>query len=238
MKPNAEQNEFIKVQLQDMIKVRETYDELYDHILTALETKPDDMPFQEAMQQIWEQDLGGKRGIRTMQIRSIKLAVKEFAKEYFNCLGKCFSSGAILWAIPAVAIYYYLMLNNEWFRDRLGQILPHSIILIPSIFIAAKNVIAQSNYGWKVEKTQAARLLIRPFANIFMIFFPMILWPIANIICYKLERGGIINRPVGYYGMPVNLATVLFFIITMHTLAYYNMYKNWSKQLLASQTNI
>ncbi|MFD2145510.1 hypothetical protein [Mucilaginibacter antarcticus] len=83
-------------------------------------------------------------------------------------------------------------------------------------------------------KTQDANLIIKPFGNIFMLFSPMMIWPLVSIFCMWLERGGLIARQPDYNGMPINVATVLFFFIATHSLIYYNMYKNWSKQLLAS----
>ncbi|MFD2145511.1 hypothetical protein [Mucilaginibacter antarcticus] len=60
MIPTAEQKELIKTQLQDILKVRETYEEIYDHIITALEAMPDNKSFNEAMDYIFKRELGAK----------------------------------------------------------------------------------------------------------------------------------------------------------------------------------
>jgi hypothetical protein len=233
MKPNAEQQEFIRQKLQGKLKVRETYDELYDHVLSALDKVPDDGLFASAVHQIIEHDLGGKRAMRAIQIKAVKIAVKDFIGEYFTSLGQSLKSPAMFIILPATVIYYLLM-HQEWFWGVTGQTLPTFIILIPATIISANHLKVQKQRGWKTNKTESAKLLIKPIANGFMLFFPMILWPQTSIICHYLQRAGIMQKQIDYYGMPVNVATVLFFVISLHALVYYKMYKGWATQILAS----
>ncbi|MBC7401119.1 MAG: hypothetical protein H7289_14365, partial [Mucilaginibacter sp.] len=84
MKPNQEQLTAIENILGQVSKYRETYDELYDHILSALETVPDDVPFIDALHNIVENELGGGPGIAVIEAKYKKATLKEIGKKYLK----------------------------------------------------------------------------------------------------------------------------------------------------------
>jgi hypothetical protein len=232
MKPTQEQQEFIKEKLLGMLKVRETYEELYDHIISALETVPEDVPFLDAVDNVIENSLGGRRGIRAIQARYVKIAIKEFIADYFRCIGRCLTSYTMLIIIPAVIIYYLLM-QYDWFNGAIRETLPIFINIVPAAIITSRTIKARIKQG-QVLRVDHAKSNIKPFGNIFMLFFPIMLWELMSIGCMFLQNIKLLTRQIGYYGMPVNVATVVFFIILVHAATYYKLYKDWDKAIMAS----
>lgn len=233
MIPNHEQEEFIKDKLPGRFKCRETYEELYDHVLTALAAVPDDAPFFEAVNDIIENDLGGAKAIRLIESKYIKIVIKEYVTDYFRCIRQCLTSFLVL-PIIAATITYYLLMQHEWFNAVIGQVMTQFVILIPAFNVARKTVNTIANAPVKTLTMDYAKTTIRPFGNIFMLFFPTFLWMASKQVCSSLQNAKLIPRQIDYYGMPVNVATVLFFITLVHAVAYYKLYKGWHKTLMAS----
>jgi|GEM_PF-2785175 hypothetical protein len=221
MKPNAEQQQFIKAQLQDMLKVRETYEELYDHVLTALEVMPDGVPFYDAVHHIIEHDLGGKNDIRSMQTRAIKIAIKDFIKDYFICLGQSLTSALMLIIIAVTVIFYLLM--------KAGVIGHQLIYLIIPMGIASRGlrIVRKKEMDWQVLKIDYAMFRIRSFASTFVPVFPMFLWLLTSVICSYLQNKGIMAEEPGPYHMTTNIGTAIFFIALLNSLTYYKLYKDY-----------
>jgi hypothetical protein len=235
MIPNHEQQEFIKDKLLGRFKCRETYEELYDHVLTALETVPDDIPFFDAVNNIIENDLGGAKAIKSIEIKYFKIAIKESIADYFRCIGQCLTSYFML-IIIAATIGYYLLMQHEWFNAVIGQVITSFIILVPATIITSKTIVARKKMGWGTPKMDYAKSSLKPLGNSFMLFFPMILWPVTQNVCSSLQRAKLMPRQIDYFGMPVNIATVLFFIILIHAVAYYKLYKGRGEEIMASYT--
>lgn len=115
MKPNTEQLESIKNILGSVTNYRETYAELYDHILTALEVLPDDILFAEALHRIVEIELGGKKGIIKIEAVYKKTAIKEIFKRYFSYFAKYLLSPFLLVGIAlTIFLYGYMAKSPEW----------------------------------------------------------------------------------------------------------------------------
>jgi hypothetical protein len=108
MKLKWEQQESIENLLGSITKYHETYEELYDHIISALETVPDDTPFAGALYNIVENELGGKPGINKIEVRYVKVAAKEIIKRYFKYLGQYLMSPFTLVVFALTGGLYWL----------------------------------------------------------------------------------------------------------------------------------
>lgn len=67
MKLTEEQLVLLTETLNDRLKYSETYDEVYDHVLTALEDVDDSIPLGEAVNTIMLNDFGGFKGLRKIE---------------------------------------------------------------------------------------------------------------------------------------------------------------------------
>jgi hypothetical protein len=235
MKLNYDQQEYIKDKLLGRFKCRETYEELYDHVITALEAIPEDAPFFDAVNNVIENELGGAKTIRSIEGKYFKIAIKEYIADYFRCMSQCFLSSLIV-VIVAITVMYYLLMQYEWFNGVIGHSTPQFIILIPGGIIVWKGINSRANAPTKTLKMDYAKNSVRPFGNIFMLFFPMFLWMLTSDVCLRLQYAKVIATHEGYYGMPVNIATVVLFIMLVHAVAYYKLYKYWHTIIMASYT--
>jgi hypothetical protein len=233
MIPNHEQEEYIKDKLLGRFKCRETYEELYDHVFTALEAVPNDVPFFDAANKIIENDLGGAKAIKSIENKYLKIAIKEYITDYFKCISQCLTSYVMLIIIPAT-IGYYLLMQYEWFNEVIGQVITSFIILIPAAIVGSKTVNTIANAPVKTLIMDYAKTTIRPFGNIFMLFFPTFLWMGSKHVCSSLQNAKLMPKQIDYFGMPPNVATVLFFIILVHAVAYYKLYQDWDERIMAS----
>lgn len=106
MKPNTEQLESIKNILGSVTNYRETYAELYDHILTALDAIPDNDSVPQALYHIVEVELGGKKGIAKIEATYKKVATKEVFRRYMAYLVSYLLSPFLLVAIALTVLAY------------------------------------------------------------------------------------------------------------------------------------
>lgn len=58
MKPTLQQGEILKKYLREALLYRETYEEVYDHVLTSLAQKSEESSFQNAVNEILNDDFG------------------------------------------------------------------------------------------------------------------------------------------------------------------------------------
>ena len=91
MKPTAEQDILLKKYLREVLRYRETYEEVYDHVLTALERDVYTGTLEEAVNQILREDFGGYDQLQQMESKAKKSAIAEsnttyirFYFSYFN----------------------------------------------------------------------------------------------------------------------------------------------------------
>ena len=84
MKPSLQQTLHLKKYLRDTLNYRETCEEIYDHILTAAEHKPDDTSFEVAVNDILKHDFGGAKGLVNIEKKLHRSAVWEVVKIQWN----------------------------------------------------------------------------------------------------------------------------------------------------------
>jgi fucose 4-O-acetylase-like acetyltransferase len=106
MELNEEQVLAIKQYLNKHLKYQETKDEMFDHILSALEKGPMGRSFGEAMNNITK-DIGGLKGIARIERAAKMAAIKTLLKAYMDTLLQiCRSPFIIVVAACTFAVGY------------------------------------------------------------------------------------------------------------------------------------
>jgi uncharacterized protein YacL len=211
MKPNQEQLTTIENILGDVSKYRETYEELYDHILSALEAVPDDVPFIDALYNIVENELGGGKGIALIEAKYKKAAIKEIAKKYFKYFGGYLLSPFILLAFALTGMIYWVIKEGI-----INQ------IFIVTLFFACNTIVIRVRERW-INKTinpygkNSVIKLVYPY----ICMFPMVLSVVLGLIHIALKLVGI-----PYFDPTLYVALVVFFINLFNMLAYYRLCKD------------
>src|ERR1700712_617002 len=86
MKLRSDQEILLKKLLSDVILYRETYEEVYDHVLTALEEQPEVTNIAKQARQVLNDDFGGYSGISKMEHHRKNFTEADFYLKYLACL--------------------------------------------------------------------------------------------------------------------------------------------------------
>ncbi|MES2484543.1 MAG: hypothetical protein V4581_01145 [Bacteroidota bacterium] len=218
MKPNAKQITTIEDILGSVTRYRETYEELYDHILSALENVPDETPFVDALYNIVEYQLGGKRGISKIERKYRKAALKEIAKKYLGYFGGYVVSPYVL--VAAVLTWgLYLLITGNFLRA--GWISTICLFMNLILVVARKSVIVKARKDGVYGKSSVVSI-IYPYMHM----FPVILY-IVFMVTYLIVS--MLNLP---FGLDVNyIYPAIFFLNLINMLAYYRLCKDEFKAL-------
>jgi hypothetical protein len=106
MIPTPEQKRWLKDYLSQIMVYRETYEEVYDHMLLAIEHQPDEPWFETIIMNVIEQDFGGNNGLLELE-ESCKHAVEVNAwAQYRQDFNRCFTSPLALVTAIVFAGFY------------------------------------------------------------------------------------------------------------------------------------
>lgn len=214
MKPNQEQLTTIENILGDVSKYRETYEELYDHILSALDAVPDDEPFVDALYHIVENELGGGRGIGKMEEKYRKAAVKGVAKVYFKYFGQYLVSPYIIILI-ALTWGFYLIVDGRM----INQAYTITILCFATNTLLMK---ARSYFIRKARKdTSYGKSSVISIIYPYIAMLPMCLFIVFSIVYLPLRNFNLISQDALIFMYPT-----VFFINLVNMLAYYRLCKD------------
>jgi hypothetical protein len=106
MKPTERQAEILKEFLQRVLEYRETNEEVYDHILTALEDVAENIAFRDAVEDILNNDLGGTKGLKAMEKACRLAAIKEVIRQQYNNISAYFKVNKLPYTIMIFCLIY------------------------------------------------------------------------------------------------------------------------------------
>jgi hypothetical protein len=109
MKPTLGQQESLKALLWENIKYQETYNEVYDHIISALEADDDNQqPFNDKVQAIIDADFGGLSQFAVMEKEQVKCINNQIAKKQMHFAAAFFRLPLIIYTTLACFAIYQL----------------------------------------------------------------------------------------------------------------------------------
>lgn len=109
MKTTLQQEEILRKYLRKVLLYRETYEEVYDHILTALQQKPQHVSFQDSVNQIIKDDFGGGRGLIKMEKKCYKLASDEAISQQWNYFKSNFKFPKLIYTLILFLTIYFIV---------------------------------------------------------------------------------------------------------------------------------
>jgi hypothetical protein len=142
MTPNAEQLLAIKQYLNKHLRYRETEAEIYDHILTALEHVPANIPFGDAMNNVIS-NIGGLKGIALIERTAKTAAIRALMKSYIETLKQICASPFIM-VIAVLTIVGYYVIKRFLFTD-FSLMLTMMFMLNISTFAVRKRILKKAN---------------------------------------------------------------------------------------------
>lgn len=211
MKITALQIKALQDYLHETLVYREAYEEIYDHILTALEHQPDNMTYQDAINNIIRNDFGDPKNLLKVE-RGIKEAlVNEAVGKFLVYLRSYFLFPAIFYTIMGALVSYYCFSNSAFGPD--------VILWIFALLVSAPAVIwllRLYNTGYILDTTRksAKDKLFENFTGlpIRVGIIPMVFVSLSN---YKLWQDN------NYY-----FITLFFIMGVLYNLALYQLYRD------------
>jgi hypothetical protein len=214
MKPNIEQEKIIEHALRSALKFKDTYDEVYDHILSAFNALPGDVDFTDTLYGIIANDFGGVKGLKKIERKHTWLAIRHFIADYLKALLIPLTSVILVFLIPVTGLFYFLIASG-----RLNGLQLQLVLTFIPIGVLG---IAVYKFRQQVKSFQAGRQVymgyirqnIVAFSGSFILFFPTFLWTTTVMFCHKLK----------YSEVPPAVCAIVFFAEALHTFAGYKMY--------------
>jgi hypothetical protein len=112
MKLDARQDELLKHYLRKVFLYRETYEEVYDHIISALQHQPDAGSFERQVNTIIHDDFGGHNNLVRMEANAKKAIVKDVRRHQLKCFLSFLKFPNLLYVLLfAIAIYRVLAIT-------------------------------------------------------------------------------------------------------------------------------
>jgi len=206
MKLTTDQEELIGQLLRRYVKYRDTYNEVYDHVLSSLDAMPDDVRFADALRDIVENELGGAKGLKALEKQRIWFDLREFVKEYFNNLLKSFTSIIIL-PLTVSTYLFYCSIESEWLDQQAARSFvaktPIVMLCIVSLFFIIKKRSLKQEL-WPI--VMPFRQTMLGFTGIFMVSLPG----------FFLQR---IFSDYLFKDIPAIMFSLIFLVLAIHLIA-------------------
>jgi hypothetical protein len=132
MKPNPQQDILLRQYLREALLYRETYEEVYDHVITALAQNPHTGTLEEAVNQILCEDFGGYNELRKMESKAKSAALTNGVVKYLG-----FYFGYFKWPLAPFTLAFAVLVYFTLAQVKLAPIVLEAmfgvIILTPAI---------------------------------------------------------------------------------------------------------
>lgn len=212
MRPTVEQQKSITTLLRSHLKYKETYDEVYDHILSWFEKLPVDVSFAFALRNIVENDLGGAKGMKALERKLLIFSIREFIREYFVHFIEAFNSILVV-PIAVCAALFYHAIDSGWLNQRGAT----AIISYMTLDICIVIMLLVNYKKWRSRRnfTQGIiplRRTILKFSST-LLFVPFYLWAKTHEFYAAKD-------------IPVKILTALFLITVIHITACFKLLMN------------
>nr|MBC7613245.1 hypothetical protein [Pseudopedobacter sp.] len=120
MKPNQNEKAWLDKLVYQNVKYNETYYEVIDHVISALENEKDEnITFHQKLNQIWDEDFGGYENLPFLEKQREKEVNKQIAKRRLEIFKSYFKLpliiGTFTFSIAFYFVSYYFFSNTTLF---------------------------------------------------------------------------------------------------------------------------
>jgi hypothetical protein len=134
MKLDARQDELLKHYLRKVFLYRETYEEVYDHMISALQERPYTQTFQDAVNDIIRRDFGGHNNLISMENNCKKAMVKELRNKQFGYFISFFKFPYFL-LVLGFSLGVYLVMSKSLLSPHTVRWIFWGMALLPYVVI-------------------------------------------------------------------------------------------------------
>lgn len=227
MTPTPEEKQWLRDYLYQALTYRETFDEVYDHILVALEHKEAQPFFETTVYQIIDEDFGGSINMLNMEVECQITTSSEVKSQYWNIMASWFTSPLIAYTIAIFSVLFFaISLNN--FKVSIAIAVASFLIgvVLPIVLISIRSFKIGRTYGDTKEsiRDRAFRWLIYGFflVNMFVLspIFKFLNFIVMHTFHYQSAKA---------YGSSIPghiLATIGLIIVILHFLSLVKLYRD------------
>lgn len=109
MTPNTRQDEDLKTYLRKAFLYRETYEEVYDHIISALQNQADGISFENAVNDIIRNDFGGHQNLVNIEANSKRAIRRDIRRQQSVFFWSFFKFPNFIYVLILALITYKLL---------------------------------------------------------------------------------------------------------------------------------
>lgn len=213
MKVNEEQKDELRKYLNNGLRYRETTAEFYDHILSALEAKPENTSFSDSVNNIIDEDFGGPAGMSKIE-RQYKIeSTREIKWRYFAYVTEYFKLPLI--ALTSVlALGFYCLAIQPWFNFWNFALMLLFMRIAPSLLRLTRNLSAGYIFTRPRQSIKDAVFKWLDYLPVFVL---------AGFIIIPAFNHQ--TPPVAFLHANPFILTSLLLIFAMHVIAYFRVYK-------------
>ncbi len=219
MKLSKGEQESLQDRVSLLVTYRETYQEVYDHLLTGLE-KGNTQDFNTAIDTIIDQDFGGNTGLREMEEFQAELVRKQIRNKHREYMLDCFKWPSVMLTATLIGMIYYFLNNadtNIAMRNSVG-----AITYLPFVFII---VIALINmYFLRGEKRSIQYSEIYNISGIGYVAYIVV----KVVLKYVFDQ----HETLLLQHLNSGLTSIVFVLLLIYTVAFFRLYKDEFKMRL------
>ncbi len=199
--------------LNEELVYRETYNEMRDHILSALEQYPENAPFKSALHDIINMQFRGTAGLRAIERQYKRSAVTEMRNRYFAHIMDMFKFPSVIYlVVVSIAAFFFFKYISANTLAHIGVFI--IVAGFPGIINGIRYI--RTGYHYGTTKRSAADdgyRFLKYFPGVIYVVFMFLLWGMhfqATNLFNSLNPG---------------VATVVFMGYFLHAVAFFKMYK-------------
>ena len=223
MIPTINEKQWLQDYLFKSLRYRETYNEIYDHILTALEHEPAAEFFETTVYNVIEKEFGGSSNMLYMEVESKRLINGEVKTQYRRKFADWFKLPLVAYTLIIAAVNFYFWGSKNSVLAVMGLI----FFIAPLILMLLRRVIARFKYcsnkasirdgafDWLVYRYSLLRVFL--------------LWPVLKLILYVFKTVSKTAFHLWDNDLLINLTfrsieTSIFMLIIINNLVIIQMY--------------
>lgn len=214
MKLTADQDNNLRKYLRDTMRYRETYEEVYDHIITALENRAYTGTLEEAVNQILREDFGGYDNLRKMEDDAKNAAVKSGISNYLSFYIEYFKWPRLLYTVCYAAVIYWCFAYAP-----LTPVVLEAVVAIMIITPCVLSLMRFYKIGYRFGDTKKS---VRDTVFVKIAIVPMRLFVLGSILLTMSVAQG---HNIWQNAHPV-IVTLLFVLSNIYIRAFVKLYRD------------
>jgi hypothetical protein len=234
MKPTQHEKELLRDYLYKVLKYRETFEEIYDHTLMALENKTRHQFFETTLVEVLDGEFGGINGLVEIEKNCKEATIKDAVKHKQTYWSEFLTISGIIFVISLFTGIFY-MARIKFFEP----ILLLSIILFPIVMLATRGFRAGFIFDNNKESTRDGFFRKMAYGPLKLVFICSVLngflagiTKISNFIAFKLYSLFNVYFMITHY-----LDLIILLIGILHIIVFVKLYRDEFKNRLVPSKN-